>query len=368
MINPQKILIISNSGIGLYSFRRELIEELLKEGLEVVLAYPGNERNKEFISLGSRCINVQFDSSSTNPISDIKLFFKLYFLIKNEKPNIVLLYTIKPSIYAGIACRFLGIPCISTVTGISPALISEKKIVKAISIFLARIGYANSKFIYFQNKMNLELYKKYKIGVNTHKLVNGSGVNLDQYKYLSYPYNNGKTNFLYIGRIIKIKGVEELLIAFEKLKNKYNDAFLRIIGWQEDKIPLFDKLVDSGVIEYLGESNNVIEHLKWCNALILPSYGEGMSNVLQEASASGRPVVASDIPGCKEIIDNEKTGFCFLPKNAESLFETMQKFYLLDYNIKKQMGENARKKMELQFDRRIIVNTYIEDIHRIIGK
>jgi len=360
-------MFITNSGVGLYSFRFELIRELRNEGYNIFLVYPNGDRKEEFEKMGCQYIDVHFDSSSINPFSDIALLRKLRKVIFQYKPDIALLYTIKPCIYAGYVLKKLHIPYICTVTGISPALISDKIYIRSISKYLSRIGYNGSSIVYFQNSMNENFFTKLKIAPQNHELIAGSGVNLTKFKLVDYPKDDGWLKLLFIGRLKKIKGIEELAFAITKAVEEGIKVKCKVVGESGDELPIFNRAVNEGIIEYKGSTDDVSQYISWCDALVLPSYGEGMSNVLQEACASGRPILASDIPGCKEIFEEGITGYGFKPKDGESLLEAIRVFYSITYEGKKEMGIKARKKMELEFDREKIVAIYIEKIKQLVG-
>lgn len=367
-MSKKNVMIITNNGGGLYSFRYELICALRQKKYEVILVYPGEERQPEFKSIGCICIDLMFDSASTNPIGDIRLYRSLKKLIKRYKPSIGILYTIKPCIYGGKIFKNLKIPFITTVTGISPALISDNPLIRLITTFLCRIGYNAARTVYFQNSMNEELYTKLKISTGKHVLINGSGVNIKKFSFLDYPKDDGTIKVLYVGRLKRIKGVDELASAVKRAINEGINIVCKVIGEEGDQLPQFNNCVEEGIIQYEGPKDNVIDYLKWCDVLVLPSYGEGMSNVLQEASACGRPVLASDIPGCREIFEEGITGYGFKPKDDNSIFEALARFSKIPYQQRKNMGKLAREKMEREFDRDRIVKIYVDRIEELVGE
>ena len=361
------VMFITNSGGGLFKFRYEIIKKMRDDGYDVFLVYPNGDRKEEFEKSGCHYIDVPFDSSSTNPFGDIVLYRRFRKVIKQIRPNVALLYTIKPCIYAGYALRRMQIPYICTVTGISPALMSNKWYIRFISNNLSRIGYNGSSIVYFQNSMNEEMFTKLRIAQGKHQLIAGSGVNLEKFKPMDYPIDDGYIKLLYVGRLKKIKGVEELARAVARANGEGLKIKCRVVGKSGDDMPDFSKAVDDGIIEYDGFTNDVTPYIAWCDALVLPSYGEGMSNVLQEASACARPILASEIPGCKEIYDEGITGLGFKPKDEESLLGAIKKFYASTYDERKMMGVKAREKMERDFDRKKIVSIYSETVNELVG-
>lgn len=361
-----RVLFITNNGVGLYSFRRELIEALLERCDQVGIAYPEDQRSDAFRNMGCEFISLPFDSASRNPFGDLKLFFDCFRTVKTFNPDVVMLYTIKPCIYAGLACQLLHKPYIATVTGISPAIISDNAVVRGVSRLLSKVGYGKANMVFFQNRYNEQLFEQLRIAKGIHRVINGSGVNLDRHTFYEYPPDDGSNSrFLYLGRVVKIKGIEELSLAVSKLKKIRPHVTCEVVGdIVDEELPAFQAAINSGDIIYHESVDHVDEYIARCNALVMPSYGEGMSNVMQEACACGRPVLASNIPGCKEIFDEEKSGYGFEPKSPESIYETLLRFCDLEYPSKAELGKNARKKVEAEFDRKLIVAQYIEEIEK----
>ena len=362
------VMFITNSGVGLYSFRYELIEKLVNLGFKLILVYPNGQRREEFEKIGCEYLDIPFDSSSTNPLADLKLYGEFKKVIHARKPDCALLYTIKPCIYAGWILKRMHIPYICTVTGVSPALICDKPYIRFISKWLSKIGYNGSSIVYFQNSMNEELFTKLKIAVGKHELISGSGVNVSKFQYVDYPEDDGTIKLLYLGRLKKIKGVDELAEALIKLNTYEKKIQCKVVGESGDELPFFNEAVKNSVIDYVGPTDDVRPYISWCDAVVLPSYGEGMSNVLQEACACGRPILASDIPGCKEIFDQDITGFGFETQNSDSLKNAIMAFSNVSYEQRKEMGVKAREKMVREFDREKVVDIYTERIKEIVNE
>lgn len=364
----KRILILINSLGGLYNFRKELVEKLIERGYQVVISAPINEESSFFIDIGCRYIETPINRRGINPVTDFKLFIKYIDIIKTEKPDIVLTYTIKPNIYGGLACRLLKIPYIANITGLGTS-IENKGLISKISLFLYKIGLKDAGCVFFQNQANSRFFINKNIVNNKIRLIPGSGVNLEQHKFEDYPESDDVIRFLFIGRIMKSKGVNELLEASEKIKSKYpNVEFHLVGGMEEDYTQKLNELESKGIIKYHGRQIDVHPFIKDSHAIINPSYHEGMSNVLLESASTGRPVLASDIPGCRETFDEGISGYKFNVKNVDSLIETIIKFIKLPYDEKKKMGVAGRLKMESEFDRNIVVNEYLDAIESILGE
>lgn len=366
--SKKKVMIITNSLGGLYSFRKELIQEMINNNYKVVIIAPENERALFFESLGCKYIELIMDRRSTNPVSDLKLLCTYLKVIKNEKPDIVLTYTIKPNVYGGIACQVLNVPYLTNVTGLGTA-VESRGILQRISLLLYRLGLKKSSLVFFQNEKNLQYFSKKNIVSDNNKLIPGSGVNLSQHKFEEYPDEDGTIRLLFVGRLMKAKGLNELLQAAQIIRGKFPFVEFHLVGSkEEDYSNELTKLEKKGIIKYHGRQSDVHSYMKTSHAIINPSYHEGMSNVLLEAASSGRPVLASNVPGCKETFDESISGLSFEAKNVSSLVETITKFINMPYKDKVDMGLAGRKKMELEFDRKIVVAEYMKAIELVLGE
>lgn len=357
-----KILVLANFGMGLYKFRKELLEELISRNNEVYISLPNDEYVPKLQKLGCKFVETHLDRRGTNPITDLKLLYFYIKTIKGIKPDIVLTYTIKPNVYGGIACRINQIPYMTNITGLGTSVENEG-LMQKITLALYRIGLNKSSCVFFQNEPNRQFFIDKNIVKRKSRLIPGSGVNLEQHNFEEYPEDDKTIRFLFIGRIMKAKGIDELLEAAKKVKAKYpNIQFDLIGGSEEDYTKKLTELESSGIIKYHGQQNDVHSFIKKSHATILPSYHEGTANVLLESASSGRPVLASKATGCIETFDDGSSGLGFEVKDTNSLIEAIVKFIKLPYDKKKAMGIAGRKKMEREFDRGMVINAYIEEI------
>lgn len=355
-------MILANSSGGLYDFRNELVEKLLAEG-EVAASLPDEVKTKELSEEGCKIISTPINRRGVNPVEDIRLFWSYLKLIKQEKPDLVLTYTIKPNIYGGFCCRVMKVPYLVTVTGLGTTFQKEGLLRKMI-VTMYRVGLKKAECVFFQNKENREIFEKFHIRGKSSKLVKGSGVNLERHRQEEYPRRKA-VKFLYIGRMMKEKGIMELLEAARELHSE--KVSFELLGYcDEDLQELLDEYEAKGVLKQLGFDPQVQKYLKDCSALILPTYHEGMSNVLMEASAAGRPVIATDISGCREIFEEGVTGFGCKPGDAGDLIRALRRFLELSAKEKAVMGQRAREKMEREFDRQKVVQDYLEEIKKIL--
>lgn len=364
-----RILILANFGMGLYKFRKELLESLIKENHEVYISLPNDEYVPIFKKIGCKFIDTSLDRRGTNPIKDIWLMFNYVKILKRIKPDVVLTYTIKPNVYGGIACRITNTPYITNITGLGTA-VENKGFVQKITLLLYKLGIKKSSCVFFQNKTNQSFFFDRGIIKGSARLIPGSGVNLEQHPFEKYLEADDRIKFLFIGRIMKAKGIDELLIAAKKIKEKYPNVHFDIIGGSEEDhyTQQLIELNKLGIINYHGQQDNVHSFIKQSHATVLPSYHEGLANVLLESASSGRPVLASRVPGCMETFDEGVSGLGFEVKSDKELIRALEKFIRLPYDKKLEMGIAGRKKMETEFDRNIVINAYIEEIKNAINK
>lgn len=357
-----KVLILTNNLSGLHNFRIEVVQTIINEGHHLTISGPLNKSIVYFENLKCDYFPTPFNRKGTNPIKDFKLVFQYIKIIKKVKPDVVLSYTIKPNIYGGMACRWKGVPQIANITGLGTA-VENPGWMQKLTIMLYRIGLKNAHTVFFQNKANREFCISHKMVKGHHVLIPGSGVNLERHQYKDYPPEY-PLRFVFISRLVKQKGIEQYLEAAEQLKKIHPDIEFHILGFCEgnykDRLDLLQK---KGIVEYHGRQMDVRPYLGMCHCVIHPSfYPEGMSNVLLESCANGRPVITTDRPGCGEIVDEGITGFVVKQQDTKDLIEKITKFIQLPYETKKQMGVKARKKVEKEFDRNIVVNAYLKEL------
>jgi glycosyltransferase involved in cell wall biosynthesis len=360
-----RILVLANFGLGLYKFRKELLEELISKNNEVYISLPNDEYTPKLESIGCKFIETHLERRGTNPFTDLKLLLEYIKVIKRIKPHVVLTYTIKPNVYGGIACNLTKTPYISNITGLGTSVENEGLIQK-ITLFLNKYGLKNASCVFFQNDTNRKFFIDRGILKGNTRLIPGSGVNLKHHNFEEYPMDDGKLRFLFIGRIMKAKGIEELLEAAKMVKKEYPNVHFDLVGISEEdynhQIFELDRL---GIINYHGQRDDVHSFIKNSHATVLPSYHEGLANVLLESASSGRPVLASRVPGCIETFEDGLTGFGFEARSVEGLVEAIIKFINLPYNQKKEMGTAGRKKIEKEFDRNIVIEAYLKEIYSI---
>lgn len=362
----KKIVILSNHHMYTYNFRKEIIEAFLNKGHKVHLVLPYGEKVDKLIELGCEFTNISLDRRGKNIFSEIKLFLNYFKIIKKIKPDCVYTYTIKPNLYGGLVCNFLKIPFFPNITGLGSAFNSKSKISKIV-LKIYKIALKNATVIFFQNEENKSFFSHNNLINDNYKIIPGSGINTKEFNLLDYPSSDTKEiRLLYIGRIMREKGIGELYEASKVIKENYPEVLVQLIGFcEDDYLQEFNSMLKKPYFEYLGYQTEPSNFIKNAHAIIMPSYHEGMSNVLLEGASSGRPVIASQIPGCKEIFDEGLTGFGFEPKNSASIVKAVEKFIQLNSQERKQLGLNGRDKVLKDFDRQIVVDAYLEVLKNI---
>lgn len=356
-----RIAIFANNDVGLYRFRKELVGKLAAKN-EVLVLMPKGRYSEHFLSMGCQVSDIPLERRGMNPFRDFLLFLRYHRHLADFQPQVVLTYTVKPNVYGGLACRLRRVPQIANITGLGTA-VEKGGLLKNIVLTLHRIGLKKARCVFFQNEHNLNALTSSGIITGKTRLIPGSGVNLEENPFEPYPAEENGLRFLFIGRITKNKGVGELLAAMKALRESGVNAALTLIGEAEEDYA--GCLQDADGITFLGFRSDIHEQIKACHCLVLPSYHEGMANVLLEAASAGRPVIASRIPGCAETFDEGVSGFGCEPMDADSLLSAMKRFTLLTNREKAEMGRSGREKVERSFDRNIIIKAYLEEIATI---
>ncbi len=352
-----KILIITNHSYMLYQFRRELIAALM-EHHEVVLSMPFVGHEEDFQSMGLRCIHTEVDRRGINPKTDFRLLKTYQALLKAERPDLVITYSIKPNIYAGLVCGRLKIPFCANVQGLGTAF--QKPVLAQLVTFLYRRALKKAQVVFFENAANAQEFRTRRIlPPDRQKVLMGAGINLTHYSAQPYPEED-YTRFLYLGRIMQEKGMDELFSAVERLHREGERFHLDLVGFFEDAYKeRVDRLVAEGIATFHGFQSDPRSYYAAAHCVCLPSYHEGLSNVLLEAAATGRPLITSNIPGCREAVEDGVTGILVEAKNADSLYRGMKNFLALPVERRREMGRLGREKMQREFEKGAVVRETI---------
>ena len=366
-----KVMIIAGFDQSLVLFRRELIESWLQAGSEVVAAAPGLSVEKELEQMGASYREIPLERTGLNPLKDLRLLLYLVGLIRRERPQALFLYTIKPVIYGSLAAA-LGwrrARVFAMITGLGYAFIegAGSGLLKRLVIFLYRLALGNCEKVFFQNPDDLALFKELKI-VKPEKAVrvNGSGVNTAYFEFKPLP--SGNTVFLIIARLLKEKGIIEFVEAARQVKELYPEAVFSLIGWDLGSSPSalgrddLDRWQNEGLIEVYGETEDVRPYLADAHVYVLPSYREGTPRTVLEAMATGRAVITTDVPGCRETVVDGLNGLLVPVRDSKALAKAMERF-IAEPGLAEKMGRESRKLAEEKFD----VHQVNAKINRVMG-
>lgn len=364
-----RVLIFVNSLKWLYTVREELVDSFIRENAKVGIVGIFDGGEIEFEKKGCECFSLSMDRRGTNFLSDLKLIGGYRHTISEFSPDVVLTFSIKANIYGLFALKRSRIPAIATITGLGSGLQGNGALSKLI-IFMYKAALKRASCVFFQNTSNLAFMTEKGMIDKRHRtrLVSGSGVNLEKFSVQEYPSDGDEIRFLFVGRIMKEKGVGELLEAFRAISADYPTVSLHILGPLEEALREdLNHAIHTLPIHYHGEVQDVRPHITESHCTVLPSYHEGMANVLLEAAASGRPVIASRIPGCEEAFEEGISGFGCLPRDVSSLQKAMMRFTSLSNSQRKAMGLAGRAKVESEFDRRLVIKAYLDEVKSLVS-
>lgn len=354
----KRLLILANSDSAIFKFRSELIE-VLSTNYRIGIGVPFGQYMELIKNDKYEFFNIPINRHGLNPLEDYKLIKRYKKLIKDFKPDVILLYTIKPNLYGSIAAKEYHIPCLCNITGLGSAL-ENKGLLQKFLIQMYRYAMRKEHTIFFQNAHGKEFFIDHRIGKKSqYYLLPGSGVNLDRFKLLPYPKNE-PLRFFFIARVIKEKGIDEFLYVAKRFHEEKRNAEFHICGACEEAYEEILKSEDEkGVITYHGLVKDMRNMYEMASCIVLPSYyPEGQSNVLLEGAASGRPLITTDHPGCKEAVSDNISGLLVKKKDRGDLYQKVLSIYEMPINVREAMGINGRKKMEREFDRNIVIDAY----------
>ncbi len=354
-----KVLIVANSSWNIFNFRMELIKEIIKKGNKIVVSCPADKYSYRIKLNKIKFIPINYRRNSINFYENLKIIINYLFVLRNENPNIILLYTIKPNIFVNISAlfSFRKYKIYNFITGIGN-LYFENNLKKKIIFILYKIAFKISQKVIFQNSQDLKYFVTNKI-IESSKcvLIPGSGIDIFKYKYNAIK-NNKSFTFLCVSRLIKHKGINEYVNAAKKIKKKYPSTRFILAGSIDSE---YSSSIDKNTInnlhlhlDYRGFSDNITELMNECDCFVLPSYREGTSRSLLEAAAIGKPIVTSNVPGCNNIVINDFNGYLCKPMDEISLFKSLEKMINTNFETRKKMSKNSRKLVEKKFESRII--------------
>jgi len=358
------IIMTVNAAWNVWNFRRPLVAALLADGHRVTVLAPRDAAVPELEALGCRFIPLEMDVKGLNPMKDLRLMrrFKLHF--QEERPDAVLSFTIKNNIFGAMAAKRLGIPFIPNITGLGTAFLSGG-ILQTIAEGLYWHAFRGLSVVFFQNEDDRNLFLRRKLVRESQaRLLPGSGIDLERFAIAEPPLSDQASTFLMIARLLRDKGALEFVEAARKVKSFTPTARFLLLGaiGSENRTAIDAATVEGwqteGVIEYLGTAPDVRPHIAAAACVVLPSYLEGAPRTLIEAASMGRPLIATDVPGCRAVVEDGVTGFLCEARSGDSLARACMKFLALGMDARQTMGIAGRRKMEREFDQAIVVAAY----------
>jgi glycosyltransferase involved in cell wall biosynthesis len=367
----KKIIISLNTAWNLLNFRAGLIHGLISAGFEVIAVAPQDKYVADLELVGCRFVHLEMDNQGTNPLLDLLLLWRYWQRLKNEKPDLCLFYTVKPNVYGSLVSGMCGIPFINNVSGLGTVFIQSGWLKLLVSA-LYKFAFRNSSRVFFQNRDDLGLFLENKlVKVELTDVLPGSGIDLHRFtpgdaavgKSLNSPFR-----FLLIARMLKDKGVVEFVNAAQLLKKLGVKAEFCLLGFLDVQNPAaisreqMKEWTAQGCVQYLGVSDDVRKHIASADCIVLPSYREGTPRSLLEAAAMAKPIITTNVAGCKEVVEHGVNGFLCEAKNAKDLALKMKEMLLLSEDQRKLMGQSGRLKMEREFDEKIVIQKYLKAI------
>lgn len=368
-MEKKRVLFLAQHFITLYSFRRELIERLCKEGHEVFLSLPDSEENEYFIDLGCKIIPTKVDRRGINPINDFKLILFYKKIIPQIDPDVIFSYTIKPNVYGSMVTNRVKrkngkkYKQVCNITGTGGTFLTNN-IVARICRILYRLSVKKCYKVYFQNSGDRDMFVSRKMICDNWDMLPGSGVNITQFNVLPLPEDDA-INFIFIGRVMKLKGIDEYLEAAKRIRNEFSNVHFYIAGFIEEG-DYKERIASYGdAVTPLGFIKDIGSEISKCHCTVLPSHGgEGVPNVLLESAAMGRICIGSRIPGTEDVIEDGKTGYLFTVGDVDELADAIKKVVNMSSEERTKMGIEGRIKVEKEFNREIVIQKYIEEVEK----
>ena len=367
-----KIIISINTSWNFINFRSGLIKALVASGHEVVAVAPKDACSARLPLLGCRYVPLPMDNKGTNPVKDMLLLWRYHTLFRREKPGVYLGYTVKPNIYGSIAAHLNKIPVINNIAGLGAVFISDGWLTGLVKKLYTLALFRSNK-VFFQNNDDLLLFVDGGL-VSPEKAerIPGSGIDLERFNPSPLDKKKGDPiTFLLIARLLWDKGVGEFVEAARLLRGAYPDTQFHLLGFLNVENPSaiskdqVDAWEQQGYIKYLGVCDDVRNEITRSDCVVLPSYREGLPRTLLEAAAMGRPVIATDVAGCRDVVDDGWNGYLCNPKDAHDLARKMEQMIRLSQNQRDEMGVRGRRKVALEFDENIVIERYIGAIENI---
>ncbi len=377
-----KVLIALNSAWNLLNFRAGLIKALVADGHTVVLAAPADEHVPALSALGARFVDVPMRTHGTNPLTDLALLWRYLRLLQREQPDVLLAYTAKPNVYGSLAARWLGVPVVNNIAGLGSVFI-KGGLLAGVLMGLYRLALSRSHRVFFQNPDDLQLFLDHRLVAHEQAaLLPGSGVDLQKFSPAHLPYlqssrpahsaDQRRFVFLLVARMLRDKGVEEYVQAARLLKTRHPQVEYALLGFVDGDNPTaitaaqMQAWVSEGVVSYWGTSSDVRVQLAQADCVVLPSYREGTPRTLLEAAAMARPLLATDVPGCREVVQDGLNGLLCQPRDSQDLAKKMARILALPEAQLQQMGHASRQLVEQRFDENLVIDQYRKALRELV--
>jgi glycosyltransferase involved in cell wall biosynthesis len=369
------IAIAINSSWNIYNFRSGLVRALVAAGYEVLAIAPADAHSERLSELGCRFVPIRMSARGTSPLEDAKLFLDYRRILKRHRPAAFLGYTIKPNVYGSLAAHSLGIPVINNIAGLGVTFLKHglfQKLVRA----MYRTALRRSRTVFFQNPDDRSLFVKAGlVRPRQTELLPGSGIDLQRFAPAEQRRESGDSfAFLVVSRLLRSKGIAHYVSAAEALRKDFPRAEFRIAGIMEKghREAVTEEEIQrwsaEGLIHYLGALDDVRPALAAADAVVLPTfYPEGTPRALLEAAAMGKPLIATDVPGCREVVEDGVNGFLCRPRDVESLAAAMSRMLRMSDGKRAAMGAASRAKAEREFDERIVIARYAAALERALA-
>ncbi len=368
----KKVLILANTAWSILNFQEGLLRSLIDRGFKVVVVAPYDDSVSKLNGIGCSFLAISLDRKGTNPLRDLTLLYRIYSILKTERPDILITRTVKPNIYGSLAARILKIPVINVITGLGTPFIRRGWLQTVVSL-LHKISLRWSRKVFFLNRDDYELFLK--LGLVNPKvtdLLPSDGINLERFKPGVFERDtDGRFRFLFIGRLLWDKGVGEFVEAAKHLKGRYQDVEFFLLGFLDPQNPSgisrddLDRWVSEGYVTYLGSSEDVRPYITSADCVVLPSYREGIPRALLEAAAMEKPIITTNSVGCKEVVDDGVNGFLVRPRDAIDLAKKMEAMIKLPEDERVLMGRRGREKVMREFDERIVIEKWLETLKSV---
>lgn len=368
-----RVLLTVNATWNALNFRRPIIQALLDQGHEVTVLAPADHTSELLRALGCQVVDLPMDVKGLSPRQDAILVRRFTRQFAKLRPHIILSYTAKNNIFGAVAAKRLGIPFLPNISGLGTGFLSGGAL-RFIIETLYRFAFRELPIVFFQNADDKALFcSRGLTNPQQARLLPGSGIDLDHFQSTPFHPHNG-TVFLMVSRPLRDKGVLEYVRAARQLKKQQPDLRFQLLGptdaanrsavepedlvrWQQE-----------GIIEHLGEHPDVRPFIARADCVVLPSYREGAPRSLLEAASMARPVITTDVPGCRQVVHDGVSGLLCKARSARSLINAMGKYAAMDTDARVTMGGAGRAKMLREYDQSIVVKRYLSAIAELTAQ